>query len=280
MPSPGLNSPMLIDVIIPTYNRAHLLERAILSVLGQTYQNFVLHIVDDGSTDGTNSILEKYKNKITLHTQSNKGVSAARNLAAFNSAGDWIAFLDSDDEWTPRKLEIQTQALKNSPTLRFFHTEEIWMRNNVRVNPKIKHQKSGADLLERSLEFCLISPSTSLMRRDLFLEHNGFDESFIVCEDYDLWLKILAREDIGFIPEALTIKYGGHDDQLSTAFAAMDYWRIKSLIGLYQQNDITSDLKQKIKAVVMRKSEILLKGYVKHQNNKAHEEIMGLIACL
>lgn len=280
MPYPGLNSPMLIDVIIPTYNRAHLLERAILSVLNQTYKNFVLHIVDDGSTDETNTVLKKYKDQITLHTQKNKGVSAARNLAAFKSTGDWIAFLDSDDEWTPRKLEIQIQALKDSPTLRFFHSEEIWMRNNVRVNPKVKHQKSGPDLLERSLEFCLISPSTSLIRRDLFLEQNGFDESFIVCEDYDLWLKILAREDIGFIPDALTIKYGGHEDQLSTAFAAMDYWRIKSLIGLYQQNDITSDLKQKIKAVVMRKSEILLKGYVKHQNNKAHEEIMGLIACL
>lgn len=268
---------MHIDVIIPTYNRAKVLERAILSVLKQTYKNFTLYVVDDGSTDETACLLEKYKDQIILLSQSNKGVSSARNLAAFKGSGDWIAFLDSDDEWIHQKLERQINAVANSPELRFFHTEEIWVRNGVRVNPKVKHQKHGADLLVRSLDFCLISPSTSLVRRDLFLEHGGFDEDFTVCEDYDLWLKILTKEEIGFLPEALTIKYGGHLDQLSLQFVAMDYWRIKSLARLYKAAHVKDEIKDKIKEVLLKKSKILLKGYVKHQNNKAYEEITALL---
>ncbi len=268
---------MFIDVIIPTFNRASVLDRAIQSVLNQTYKHFKLHVVDDGSTDETLELLEKYKGKITLHSQSNKGVSSARNLAAFNSSADWIAFLDSDDEWIPQKLELQVKAAMNSPELRFFHSEEIWVRNGVRVNPKNKHQKSGPDLLIRSLDFCLISPSTSLIRRDLFLEHKGFDEDFTVCEDYDLWLKIMTKEEIGFLPEALTIKYGGHVDQLSLQFVAMDYWRIKSLVRLHKSAHVNEMIREKIKEVLLKKSEILLKGYVKHQNKKAHDEITGLL---
>lgn len=269
---------MLVDVIIPTFNRAQCLERAIESVLKQTYKEYKLHIVDDGSTDATTEILEKYNGeaRLVIHRQANSGVSAARNCAAKNSSAQWISFLDSDDEWLPQKLEKQISFLKNNPNCRFLHAEEIWIRNGVRVNPKVKHNKGPTDLFKRSLEFCLISPSTVIMRRDLFLEHGMFNEAFTVCEDYDLWLKILVREEIGFLSDFVTNKYGGHADQLSTQFVAMDYWRIKSLFTLLQ-TAISQDKKDLIVSEIKKKAPILLSGYQKHQNMEPHKEISDLL---
>jgi AMP-polyphosphate phosphotransferase len=268
-----------IDVIIPTFNRAPLLERAIESVLKQTFQDFVLHVVDDGSTDETPSILARYKDHplVQLHSQSNRGVSAARNLAAKSAQGDWLSFLDSDDEWLPQKLEAQVRQIKTSPELRFFHGEEIWMRNGVRVNPKAKHSKAQLDIVTASLEFCLISPSTVIMKKDLFFDHGGFDETLEVCEDFDLWNKILVTEKVGFLNEFVTKKYGGHPDQLSTKFVGMDYWRIKSLLKLRLLPKISAEIKNLIDQIVERKSDILLKGYLKHQNLEKYQEIKVLL---
>ncbi len=269
---------MIVDVIIPTFNRATLLDRAIQSVLNQTYKEFKLHIVDDGSSDHTHEILAKYEGhpQIMIYRQENRGVSAARNLAVKNSDSPWISFLDSDDEWLPQKLEKQIHFLKLHTEIRFLHAEEFWIRNGVRVNPKVKHHKGSADLFKRSLEFCLISPSTVILRRDLFLEHGKFDESFTVCEDYDLWLKILAHEEIAFLSDYVTNKYGGHADQLSTQFVAMDYWRIKSMITLLK-SEIDQDKKELIKAEIKKKAPILLNGYQKHQNFERFAEVTHLI---
>lgn len=270
---------MHIDVIVPTFNRQSVLERAILSVLNQTHQDFLLHVVDDGSNDETHLILSKYQThpKVKIHTKENGGVSSARNFAVKHSSAQWISFLDSDDEWLPGKLEAQVRFLKAHPDISFIHTEEIWVRNGVRVNPKVKHQKSSENLFYRSLDFCLISPSTVMMKRETFLKHGGFNEEFTVCEDYDLWLKVLLEENVGFISDAHTVKYGGHDDQLSTQFVAMDYWRIKSLCSLYQNAKLNEEQKKSITEVLKKKGEILLKGYIKYQNEKAHDEIKGLL---
>ena len=124
---------MFVDVIIPTFNRAKTLDRAIQSVLNQTYKNYQLFIVDDGSTDDTQELLSRYSEHpmITLLKQPNQGVSAARNFAAKNSNSPWISFLDSDDEWLPHKLEKQILFLTQSPECRFLHSEEIWIRKGV-----------------------------------------------------------------------------------------------------------------------------------------------------
>lgn len=273
---------MLVDVIIPTFNRADVMVKAIESVLSQTYKNFVLHIVDDGSTDHTQLVLEKYKDhpKIKTYLQKNAGVSSARNFAAKNGSGHWLSFLDSDDEWMPHKLETQINYLSQNPDCHFLHSEELWIRNGVRVNPKIKHLKSNDNIFIRSLDFCIISPSTVILTRELFLTHQGFDDSFIVCEDYDLWLKILLKNDIGFLPTPLIEKHGGHADQLSTKFVAMDYWRIKSLVNLYQDNDASVEQKKLIKEVILKKSELLLKSYIKYQNQKSFDEIKNMLASI
>ncbi|MBY0412539.1 MAG: hypothetical protein K2Q18_00165, partial [Bdellovibrionales bacterium] len=191
--------------------------------------------------------------------------------------GKWLSFLDSDDEWLPNKLEIQTKHLMGHPECFFLHSEEQWIRNGVRVNPKQKHQKSGDDMFVRSLEFCIISPSTVVMSKKLFDQYNGFDEKFVVCEDFDLWNKILARERVDFISTPVTKKYGGHDDQLSTKFVAMDYWRIKSLVNLYHSHIVNDEQKIEIKNVLIKKSALLLKNYLKYNNLIHFEEIKTLL---
>lgn len=273
---------MLVDVIIPTFNRADVMVKAIESVLSQTYKNFILHIVDDGSTDHTQLVLEQYKNhpRVKIYYQKNMGVSSARNLAAKSAHGQWISFLDSDDTWMAHKLQTQITYLLENPECKFLHSEEIWIRNGVRVNPKIKHLKSNENIFIRSLEFCLISPSTVILSRDLFLSHHGFDEELVVCEDYDLWLKVLLKESIGFISTPLIEKHGGHEDQLSTKFVAMDFWRIKSLVKLYKNNEASIEQKKNIKDVIIKKSELLLKNYIKYHNQKNFDEITEIVASI
>ena len=258
-----------VSVIIPTYNRELVIRRAVDSVLKQSFKNFELIIIDDGSTDSTPSILENYKKKderIAVYVQKNRGVSSARNLGIDKAKGKWVAFLDSDDEWLEDKLEKQINFAKNNPTIPLIHGEEIWVRNGRRVNPKNKHQKFGGDIFEKCLALCLISPSASFISRDLLEEYNGFDENYPVCEDYDLWLRITKDHEVGFIETPILIKYGGHEDQLSRKYFAMDFWRVKSLDRIYDSKCFSKELKLKIQKEILSKANILKLGYIKHNN--------------
>lgn len=266
---------LLFDIIIPTYNRAQFLPRAINSVLNQSIKSFQLIIVDDGSTDETAEILRSYQDhpQITIVTQKNAGVSSARNTGVKYAKAHWIAFLDSDDEWLTDKLKLTQIFIENNPNLQFIHTEELWIRHNVRVNLPKKFDKSSENIFERSLDFCLISPSTVVMSKELFYQYGPFNEEFPVCEDYDLWNKILSHEAIGYIDIPLTKKYGGHEDQLSTKYFGMDYWRFKSLTELYKDNALTLEKKELIKQRILLKGSILLKGFHKYQNQEKINEI-------
>jgi glycosyltransferase involved in cell wall biosynthesis len=268
-----------IDVIIPTYNRAHLISRSINSVLNQTYKNFHLYIIDDGSTDNTSDVLKSFLNIPNVHflKQNNKGVSAARNLGIRKSSSCWICFLDSDDEWLPHKLQTQVNFHLLNPSIPFIHSNEIWMRNNIRINPKLKFDKGNHEIFKRSLETCLISPSTVMLKRDLILSLGLFDENLTVCEDYDLWLKVLIKNEIGFISDNLIIKYAGHEGQLSTAFFAMDYWRLTSLCGILKNSDLNLKQIKLIEEVINRKADRLLKNYLKYKNFKEYNNLLNLL---
>lgn len=222
----------LVSVVIPTYNRAPMIGQALESVLRQSYSNFELIVVDDGSTDETAVLLDHYQPALTVLSQPHRGVAAARNAGTSASRGKYIAFLDSDDLWLPAKLAVQVEFLKCSTGVEICQTNEIWMRNGRRVNPKLKHRKPSGDVFRRSLDLCLISPSAVMMTRELFDRVGGFDESFVVCEDYDLWLRIAVEHPVSLIEEALVTKRGGHADQLSRSVWGMDRFRALSLIKL------------------------------------------------
>ena len=273
-----MNGP-LISVIIPTFNRSLLLQRAINSVLKQTYENFELIIVDDGSTDNTSEIVKdiikrKTKQELVYIEQKNEGVSSARNNGVRRSRGEWIAFLDSDDEWLVKKLELQVNFIKNNAN-HWVHGEEVWIRNGKRVNQKKIHQKSGGDIFRSSLALCLVSPSTVMIHRELFIISGGFNEEFIVCEDYDLWLRLALEHEVGFIKDPLINKYGGHEDQLSQKFKAMDYWRVKSMFQILQSRKLSESKRSILLNVLQRKSHILLNGYEKHNNMKNYDEVLS-----
>ena len=241
-----------VSVIIPTYNRAAWVGEAVASVLGQTYRDFELLVVDDGSTDATLEALAPFFPQIKLlRRRERRGVSAARNLGAQAARGEWLAFLDSDDLWLPEKLARQTAFLEASPDLLLCQTEEVWMRHGKRVNPPQTHVKEGGDIFLRSLERCLVSPSAVMVKRRLLLEMGGFDETLPAGEDYDLWLRLCWRYPVGLLPEPLVIKRGGHADQLSRQWG-LDRYRIQALVKLVAEPDLPAPYRQAARRTLTR----------------------------
>ncbi|MBN2188453.1 MAG: glycosyltransferase family 2 protein [Chitinispirillaceae bacterium] len=265
--------PPLVAVILPTYNRAALIERAVRSVLGQTFRDFELVVVDDGSTDNT-AELPVFKNPDPrlryVKLPENRGVSAARNAGVKTTSAPWLAFLDSDDEWLPEKLEKQVRWTHAHPDMLIVQTREIWIRHGRRVNPPKTHEKSGGDLFAASLERCMITPSSAMLKRTLFEEAGGFNESLPACEDYDLWLRITRRCPVGLVDEYLLTRYGGHEDQLSATVPALDRFRVQSIIDLLDTGVLTSDQREIARKCLLRRAQILVKGFIKHGNTKEH----------
>ena len=264
---------MKISVIIPTYNRKHTLQRAIDSVLSQTYEPLELIIVDDGSEDGTKEwVLENYPS-IQYTYQPNNGVSSARNKGIQISQGSWIALLDSDDQWMPEKLEYQRRAIEEKRDSFFCHTNEIWIRNGVRVNQMKKHKKYGGAIFKHCLDICRISPSSTLIKKEVFESAGVFDESLTVCEDYDLWLRITAKFNILFLDEPLIKKYGGHQDQLSKVPEGIEQYRIRSLEKILSMGLLTETQHRSAKDMLIYKLNIYAKGLRKRDR---HEELISV----
>ncbi|MBW1703655.1 MAG: glycosyltransferase family 2 protein [Deltaproteobacteria bacterium] len=222
-----------VSIIIPTFNRAEKITRAISSVIEQTFADFEIIVVDDGSRDNTEQTVAQFDERlIYVAHPSNLGVSAARNTGIKKSGAPLLAFLDSDDHWLPEKLAVQVEFFNNHPQAVACQTEETWIRKEKRVNPKKKHLKPSGDIFEASLKLCLVSPSAVMLKRSLVEEVGLFDEDLPACEDYDLWLRIACRYPVHLINEALVVKEGGHPDQLSARHRGMDRFRIKALVKL------------------------------------------------
>jgi glycosyltransferase involved in cell wall biosynthesis len=252
----------LVSVIIPTYNRAWTLENAITSVLDQDYPHIEPVIVDDGSEDGTRQLLDKYRDRAVILHQPNRGVSAARNAGIRKAKGELIALLDSDDAWEKGKVSCQVAFFKTHPDAMICQTEEIWIRNGRRVNPKVKHKKPSGSIFEASLHLCLVSPSAVMMRRELFDRFGYFREDFPVCEDYDLWLRLSAALPVYLIDKPCTVKQGGHEDQLSRSHS-QDRYRILSLKTLIEAGSLTDTQTSQAKAVLKKKCRIYGNGCIK-----------------
>lgn len=256
---------MEISVIIPTYNRFFFLQRALSSVLLQSKTPKEIIVVDDGSTDDT----KRLKNHLHVKYiyQPNRGVSSARNLGIKHASSKWIAFLDSDDTWHKEKLALHVKLHKQNPSLHVSYTDEEWIRDGKRVKIPKKYKKHGGYIFEKCLSHCIIAPSSVFMKRELFGEVGYFDESLEVCEDYDLWLRVALRYEIGLIDRALITKYAGHGDQLSFKHWGMDRFRVKSLenLLLHVKN---KEQEEAIRGMVLHKLDLLIKGAKKHNNIK------------
>lgn len=268
-------APALVSVILPTYNRAWTLKDAVDSVLDQDYPHIELIVIDDGSTDTTPDLLAAYGDRIRVLTQANRGVSAARNAGIRAAKGSLIALLDSDDAWDRRKISCQADFFRTRPDAMICQTEEIWIRNGKRVNPKKRHQKPSGLIFEESLHLCLVSPSAVMMRKDLFDRVGYFNEEFTVCEDYDLWLRVGAVLPVFLIDKPYTVKRGGHPDQLS-ALHSQDKFRIRSLSALMASGTLTRDQAVAAANVLKEKCRIYGSGCIKRGKKDEGEYYLGL----
>jgi len=267
-----------VSVIIPTYNRADLVRRAVDSVLAQTFPNFELIVVDDGSTDRTQEVLAAVDDRLVLIAQPRAGVSAARNQGLAAARSPLIAFLDSDDYWLPEKLAVQVHFFEENPEAVICQTEEVWYRRGRRVNPRTRHRKPSGDVFRPSLELCLISPSAVMMRRELFDRVGRFDESLPACEDYDLWLRAAAEYPVHLLDRPLVIKTGGHPDQLSRTVVGLDQYRVQALLKILESGRLRPDQLSAVRAELSRKARIYGQGCLKRGRIEEGREYLRLAA--
>jgi glycosyltransferase involved in cell wall biosynthesis len=251
-----------VTVIIPTYDRLEMLKRAVGSVLRQSYLHYELLIVDDGSTDGTGSEFAAASSPLRYIYQEHQGVSQARNRGIAEAKGELIAFLDSDDLWNRDKLSLQVQYFRDHPEAVICQTQEIWIRNDVRVNPKKKHKKPSGWIFPQCLPLCVVSPSAVMMRKSLFDDVGLFDESLRICEDYDMWLRVALCYPVHLIDKPLVTKYGGHADQLSHSDWAVDRYRVRALEKALS-DPLAASFRPQIIEEIHRKSTIIANGALK-----------------
>jgi glycosyltransferase involved in cell wall biosynthesis len=204
-----------ISVIIPTYNRAHIVPEAIDSVLAQTYGDFEIIVIDDGSTDVTATVLQRrYGEKITCIRIKNSGLPAARNAGIKAARGQYIAFLDDDDEWLPEKLTLQMQLLQNNSGVGLVYCGCLQIDAEGTVLNQLYPEKRGTvfnDLLEEN--YIIGSASAVLVRKELVERAGCFDETLKACEDWDLWIRISRLCLIDYINKPL-VRYTLHQGNM------------------------------------------------------------------
>jgi glycosyltransferase involved in cell wall biosynthesis len=247
-----------VTVVVPTRDRVDPLRRALESVRRQTYRAARIIVVDDGSREDVGLRVEFPEAEFIR--QEHRGVSAARNRGIGLATTRWVAFLDSDDEWRPEKLERQLSALEGEPDYSICHTDEIWIRNGRRVNPGTRHAKRGGFIFQDCLPLCVISPSSVILDRSLLDDMGGFDETLPVCEDYDLWLRVCARYPVLFVDEPLVVKHGGHEDQLSRRYWGMDRFRIRALEKIVESGALGVDDRRAAVRELLQKVDVYLEG--------------------
>ncbi len=268
-----------VSVIIPAYNRATLLPRAIDSVLSQSGVDFELLVVDDGSDDDTAALLKGYGSRLTVISQAHQGVSAARNAGIRAARAPLLAFLDSDDWFLKGKLARQSTLMLANPGALVSHTEEKWLRRGKHLNQKKRHRKEGGNIFSRCLELCAVGMSTIMTCRELFSRFGMFDESLPCCEDYDLWLRVSAGEPFLFVNQPLTVKEGGREDQLSARHRlGMDKYRIYALRKLLKSAVLTREQDKLTRRELARKCRIYGNGCLKHGRSAEGREFLEIAA--
>ena len=255
---------MFFSVIIPTYNRKHFLKIALESILQQTYKEFEVIVVDDGSTDGTEDLVKSYKDKrIRYFYQKNKGPSSARNLGIREAHGEFICFLDSDDRFRHQKLELTKEYIEKYPTCKIFHTEELWYRNSRYLEQKKIHKKPEGSVFVEALKICCISLSCACINKEVFNKVGLFDENFPVCEDYEFWLRATLFFSVKLIPFYLTIKEAGPNQRSQKK--GLDKYRFLALYKIIKNYSLPRNYLREALKNLEEKAKIYIKGAEKRK---------------
>ena len=253
---------MNYSAVVTSCRRPAALDRALASVVSQSLPAKEILVIEDGQDGQDERIKSLVKNQypqVRLISNYGSGISAARNTAIKTANEDWLAFLDDDDQWMETKVEEQMQAISQS-NLRLCHTNELWLRNGKRINQHKRHTKSGGAIYLRCLELCCISPSSVLIEKSIFTDYGLFDEDLPVCEDYDMWLRICAYEEVSYINQPLVVKHGGHEDQLSHRYWGMDRFRVQALMKMLQHSQLRPAYRAATLQSIKKRLNILQQG--------------------
>ncbi len=215
-----------ISVIIPTFNRAHVLREAIDSALAQTHPPFEIIVIDDGSTDATPALLAEYGDRIRIVSQTNQGVAAARNRGIAIARGDLLAFLDSDDAWMQRKLEMQVARFEADPELGLVHCGADFLD----TGPSLEGMEGwvATEMLRLDREVIIAHGSGVIVPRRIAEELGGFDARMRVSEDWDFCYRVAARYRIAFVKEVL-VRYARNESGLHRDIRKMEHGMLLAL---------------------------------------------------
>ena len=262
-----------ISVIIPTYNRAGFIVRALASVKRQTRHCDEIIVVDDGSDDDTRDCVYDFASNCRIPLQyvyqNNKGPAAARNLGIKSAKYSYLTFLDSDDHWNKKKLDLQYEALENNPEIMISHTKERWFRRGEHLNQKKIHQPRNGDIFKHCLQLCAVGMSTVMVRTEVFTKIGLFNEALRCCEDYDLWLRVSSQFPFLLIDTPLTVKEGGRADQVSYQYRiGMDKLRIAAILDLLKKVPLREEQIKWTLEELQHKCHVYGKGCLKHNREQ------------
>ena len=252
------------------------MKKAIESVLSQAYKDFELIVVDDGSQDDTATLVSSFAG-VRYIRQGNKGPAAARSLGIKESAGDLVAFLDSDDWWDREKLAVQVRGMQQNPGFIISHTQEVWYKNGRLLNQKKKHEKFHGYIFDKCLPLCVVSMSTAMIRKRLFDNIGLFDENLPCCEDYDFWLRASVKHPFLLIDRPLTLKDGGRPDQVSYIYGTgIDKFRIHSIANVLEHENLNDRQRGLAIHELQKKCRIYGGGCIRHGKVEEGEYYLGL----
>lgn len=268
-----------VSIILPTYNHAHLLYGCLDNILAQTFQNYEILIIDDGSTDVTRQTVEKFKeikqlqDKIYYIYQKHSGVSKARNTGIINASNNLIAFIDDDDRWDRRKLELQLKAMNQDKEIALSYTNLFLVYENSghKILQSKRMKMVDGYIFEVLLDKCFIITSSVIALKDVLLDVGLFDETINVCEDWDLWLRVAYKYKIGYIPEPL-LYYSMHTDNAHKNITEMVKGHRRIIQKIFYADDFIEYRKLRISAklnfyLTAAEAYVRRKAYVKTFKN-------------
>ncbi len=243
-----------VSVIIPVYNSEKFISETINSVLSQTFTDYEIVVIDDGSIDKTREIIDefiqKYLGKIRYIYQENQGVSVARNNGILNSSGEYIAFLDHDDLWLPAKLLCQVEYMDNHSEIAFSFTETKVINEAGEEYAQWRHENTRNTFFELC-QGDYIHALTVMVRREALAKVGLFDPDLLVAQDYDLWLRLARNFSSGIIKTPLA-KYRIHQSNLSRNLDGS----LQNHLAIFNKREIVSGLSYKQKCFAVSKQYI------------------------
>ena len=244
----------MVSVVIPFYSNLKWLEEAIESVLNQTYQDYEIILVNDGSNENLDNFINKYGEKINYYVQVNSGAGAARNRGVKMARGKYIAFLDSDDLWEPNKLSVQIEFMEN-------HREYFWSHCSYRTfgcgdERIINIGEEAGRIFPRCLASCRIATPCVIIRRDILVKDNRFSETMRYGQDTYLWVVLSQTYNVGYIPEVLCAVRQRGNNAAKRAYVALkaksELWKNLLLLTNFPIDNISKSVRRAYKMCCKR----------------------------